>query len=340
VLAADVKIPSAKYHEDPQRDEFFRRAMDRLAGQPGVLSTAVVTLLPLQGETWIDNVSIPGSTVPDWQKTTTNVRFISPDYFRTMGIPLRSGRPFNDNDRPDVAIISEGLAHLLWPGKDAVGRKVVDGDTTREVIGVAGDVRAEPDKPPVTMVYRPFWDYSPTRVVLVARAAGDPHSIAGAMRAAVRGVDPDVPLANIRTMEEVLEQSVAERRFQMRLAGAFAATALLLAALGIYGVVSYTVARRTNEIGIRMALGARAFQLYRIVLRQAMAPVACGLVLGLAGALAAGRVLASLLYQVSPRDPGLLAAAAILLGTVGLAASFLPARRATGMNPLDALRDE
>ncbi len=340
VLAAEVQIPDIKYHDHTQRDQFFLRALDRLTGQPGVVSAAVVTALPLQGETWIDSVSVPGDTRSDWQKAPTNVRFISPDYFRTMGIPLRSGRPFNDNDKRNVAIVSEGLAHLLWPGQDATGRQVLDGQTPREVIAVVGDVRAESDKPPVSILYRPYWDWSPWRVTLVARAAGDPHSIAGALRAAVRTVDPDVPLSDIRTMQEVLEQSVAQRRFQMRLAGAFAATALLLAALGIYGVVSYAVARRTNEIGIRMALGAQAHQLYRMVLRQALAPVALGLVLGLAGAFAAGTVLASLLYQVSPRDPELLAAAALLLGGVGLAASFLPARRAVGMNPLDALRDE
>jgi putative ABC transport system permease protein len=340
VLAADVQVPRLKYHDDKQRDDFFRRALDRLAAQPGVLSAAVVTALPLQGETWIDNVSVPGDTRPDWQKTSTNVRFISPDYFRAMGIPLRSGRPFNTADTRDVAIVSEGLAQILWPGQDAVGRRVVDGDTPREVIAVAGDIRVEADKPPVSILYRPYWDWSPSRVVLVARAAGDPHSIAGAMRAAIHGVDPDVPLADMRTMQEVLEQSVAQRSFQMRLAAAFAATALLLAALGIYGVVSYSVARRTNEIGIRMALGAQAFQLYRMVLRQAMAPVALGLLAGFAGALAAGRVLASLLYQVSPRDPVLLATAVLLLGGVALAASLLPARRAAGLDPLNALRNE
>ena len=141
-------------------------------------------------------------------------------------------------------------------------------------------------------------------------------------------------------MQEVLDQSVAQRRFQMRLAAVFAATALLLATLGIYGVVSYSVARRTNEMGIRIALGAQAHQLYRMVLRQAMTPVVLGLVAGLAGAVAAGRVLASLLYQVSPRDPELFAAAALLLAAVGVAASFLPARRAVRMDPLTALRDE
>jgi putative ABC transport system permease protein len=340
VLAADVQIPAAKYPEDAQRNQFHRRALDQLMAQPGVLSAAIVNALPLQGEIWIDNVSVPGDTRSDWQMPPVNVRFISPDYFRAMGIPLRFGRPFNDNDRKDVAIVSEGLAHLLWPGQEAVGRRVMDGGSPRVVIGVAGDVRADADKPPVAMIYRPYWDWPPRRAILVARAAGDPRSVAGAMRAAVRNVDSDVPLAEIRTMQEILDQSVAQRRFQMRLAAAFAAAALLLAALGIYGVVSYSVARRTNEIGIRMALGAGAPRIYQMVLRHAMTPVVLGLLAGLAGALAAGRVLASLLYQVNPRDPELLAAAALLLAAVGLAASLVPARRAMRMDPLQALREE
>jgi len=340
VLAADVQIPRAKYHEDAQRNEFHQRVLSRLAGQPGVVSAAVVTALPLQGETWIDNVSVPGDTRSSWEHLTANVRFISPDYFRTMGIPLRSGRPLTDNDKEKVAIVSEGLAHLLWPGQDAVGRKVVDGETARDVIAVAADVRTEPDKPPVAMVYRPYQEWAPRGVILVARAAGDPRSIAGAMREAVRGVDPDVPLAQVRTMREVLDESVAQRRYQMRLAGVFAAAALLLASLGIFGVVSYSVARRTNEMGIRIALGAQAHQLYQMVVRQAMGPVVLGLLAGIAGALAAGRILAGLLYEVSPRDPQLLAIAALLLAAIGLAASFLPARRAMRTDPLNALRQE
>jgi putative ABC transport system permease protein len=340
VLAADVQVPAAKYRDDAQRNEFHERALTLLRAQPGVLSAAVVTALPLQGETWIDNVSVPGDTRSNWQQPTANVRFVSPDYFRTMGIPLRSGRPFHDNDRRTVVIVSEGLAQLLWEGRGAVGRQLMDGGTARDVIGVAGDVRAEPDKPPVPVVYRPYWDWAPRRVILAARAAGDPRSIAGAMRAAVRAIDRDVPLSRIRTMHEILDQSVAQRRFQMRLAGSFALTALLLAMLGIYGVVSYSVTRRTNEMGIRMALGAQAYQLYAMILRQAMTPVVLGITAGVAGAFAAGRFLASLLYQVSARDPELFISASFLLGAVGVAASVVPAFRAMRIGPSTALRDE
>ncbi len=340
VLAAEVQIPWLKYSKDEQRNQFHRRLLERLAAEPGVLSAGISTQLPLQGETWIDVVSLPGDTHPDWAKTTTNVRFISPDYLRTMGIPLREGRPFNDNDNKSAVIVSEGIARLLWHGQSPVGRRLMDGDSAREVIGVAADVRAEPDKPAVATIYRPYWDWAPRGVRLVARAAGDPRSIAGAMRAAVRSVDPDVPLAKVQTMQEVLDQSVAERRFQMLLAASFTATALLLAGLGIYGVVSYSVARRTNEMGIRIALGAQARDVYGLVLRQAMAPVALGLAAGLAGAVAAGRVLASLLYEVKPGDPVGIAAAAVLLAAVGLVASFTPARRAVSADPVAALRRE
>jgi len=340
VLAADVQIPEAKYRDDTQRNQFHQRVLARMAAQPGVLSAALITALPLQGETWIDNVAAAGDKQSEWQQQTANVRFVSPDYFRAMGIALRSGRPFRENDSRTAAIVSEGLAHLLWPGQDAVGHRLKDGDATRQVVGVAGDVRVEPDKPPVAMVYRPYWDWSPSRVVLVARSAGDPRSIAGAMRVAVSSVDRDVPLAKVRTMQEVLEGSVAARRFQMLLAAAFAAAALLLAALGIYGVVSYSVARRTQETGIRMALGAQTWQLCAMVLVRALTPVALGLLIGIGGAVALGRVLRSLLYQASPGDPGLLAITALAIAAVGLAASLLPARRAIRMDPLAALREE
>jgi len=175
---------------------------------------------------------------------------------------------------------------------------------------------------------------------VVTRAAGDPRSIAGGVREAIRRLDPDLPVPAQRTMQEVLEESVAQRRFQMLLAAVFAATALLLASVGIYGVVSYSVTRRTNEMGLRLALGAQSRNLCAMVLRQAMTPVALGLAAGLMGALAAGRVLSSLLYEVSPSDPVVIGAVLLLLASVALAACYLPARRATRVDPLVALRYE
>lgn len=341
VLAADVQIPMEKYKTKEQRCGFHERVLARLESQPGVLSAAVITALPLTGETWIDMASLPGDTHAPLERPMVNMRFASAGYFRTMGVPLLAGRTFSDNDRQhNVAVISEKVAHTLWPGQNAVGRQFETNGVRREVIGVAGDVRAEAHQPAVSIVYRPYWDWAPRRVTLVARAAGDPRSIAGAMRAVVRGVDAEVPVPELRTMREVLAESLAQRRFQMLLALAFAATALLLAALGIYGVVSYSVARRRNEMGVRMALGARARDLYGLVMWQAMRPVVAGLLAGVAGALVAGRLLASLLYEVSPRDPATMAVVAGILLAVALAACLVPARRAARVAPLEALRYE
>lgn len=269
-----------------------------------------------------------------------NVRFVSPDFFRTMGIPLRAGRPLGESDRGHQrAVISSRLAASLWPGRDPVGRRFTRGNNEWfEVIGVAGDVRAEADQAPVAMMYRGYWDWMPYRTVLVARAAGAPQSIAGALRAAIHAADPNVPAPPMRTMSEVFDASVGTRRFQMLLAGGFALMALLVASFGIYAVVSYSVARRTSELGIRAALGARAGDLYGLILWQGMAPVFIGLLAAAAAAVAFGRVLSSLLYEVDGRDPLTIALVAALLGLVSLAACLIPARRAGTLDPLDALR--
>ena len=341
VLAGQVQIPAEKYKEKDQRNAFHERVLDRLRAQPGVLSAAVVTALPLTGETWVDMAALPGDTRPELERPMVNVRFASADYFRTMGIPLQAGRTFSDNDRKrNVAVVSERVARALWPGQNVVGRPFVMNGEKREVIGVVGDVLAEPHKPAVSIVYRPYWEWAPGGVELVARAAGDPRSIASAMRTVIRSVDADVPLPELRTMQEVLAESLAQRRFQMLLILAFAGTALLLAALGIYGVVSYSVTRRRSEMGVRMALGAAAPDLCAMVIRQAMIPVAIGLLAGLATALAIGRVLASLLFEIGPRDPVIMTAVTGLLLAVALVASFVPARRAASASPLEALRCE
>jgi len=343
VLAAEVVIPMASYSEEAQRNRFHENLLARLVTEPGVASAAITTALPLTGETWVDNAFVPGTTATAYERPAVNVRFVSSGYLRTMGIPLLSGRTFNESDRKrQVAIISERLASVLWPGQDAVGRKFQrEGGQQYEVVGVCGDVRADADKRAPAMIYRPYWDWAPRKVVIVARASGgDPWMIAGSLRAALRATDPDVPVPNMRTMREVLLVSAGERRFQMALAAAFGAAALLLACLGIYGVVSYSVARRTNEIGIRVALGALPGRIYGIVLRQGITPVLAGLIVGLLAALAAGRLLSSLLYEVSARNPLTFASVALLLAVVALAACWIPARRAAHVNPLVALRYE
>jgi predicted permease len=337
VMAVDIGLAGDQYQPDAARDGFYRRLFAALATQPGVQAAAISSALPLQGETWIDGVSANGGSSPEY---SVNVRFVSPDYFRTMGIPLHAGRPLSEGDRGHQrAVISSRLAASLWPGQDPLGRRFTRGSNEWfEVIGVAGDVRAEADQAPVAMMYRGYWEWMPYRTVLVARAAGAPQSIAGALRAAIHAAGPDVPAPPMRTMSEVLDLSIGTRRFQMLLAGGFALMALLVASFGIYAVVSYSVVRRTSELGIRAALGARSGDLYGLILWQGMAPVAAGLLAAAALAAVFGRVLSSLLYEVDGRDPLTIAAVAALLGLVSLAACLIPARRASRLDPLDALR--
>ncbi len=344
-LAADVQVPWNKY-DAVQRVGFYKRVVDDLSSRPGVNSAALVTMPPLQGEMWIDTFSVPGDTRRNWERPSANIRFASPEYFRTMGIPMISGRTFSEDDRSrEVAIVSAKLAEALWPGQNPVGRRVSRHGAEYEVLGVVGDVRAEPHKPAAAILYFPYWVWAPygaapRRMVVVVRSEGDPRAVAGALRAAVRAADPEVPAPAVHAMTEVLEESMAQRRFQMLLISAFGVTALLLAGLGIYGVVSYTVARRRNEMGLRLALGASPGHIYAIVFRQVLTPVAFGLLAGVAGALATGRVLAALLYQVSPHDPLTMTAVATLLVLVTFAACLVPARRATRQDPLAVLRNE
>jgi putative ABC transport system permease protein len=337
VLAVDIGLSGDKYQPEEARDGFYRRLFAALSTEAGVQAAAISSALPLQGETWIDSASTNGGSSPQFP---VNVRFVSPDFFRTMGIALHAGRPLSEGDRGHQrAVISSRLAASLWPGQDPVGRRFTRGnDEWFEVIGVAGDVRAEADQAPAAMMYRGYWDWMPYRTVLVARAAGAPESIAGALRAAIHAADPDVPAPPMRTMSEVFDASVATRRFQMLLAGGFALMALLVASFGIYAIVSYSVARRTAELGIRAALGARAGNLYGLIVWQGMAPVLVGLLAAAAAALAFGRVLSSLLYEVDGRDPLTIAVVAALLGLVSLVACLMPARRASRLDPLDALR--
>jgi putative ABC transport system permease protein len=259
-----------------------------------------------------------------------------------MGIPMRAGRTLSEGDRKrKVTLISERLASELWPKQDPIGRRLVRGDREGfEVIGVVGDVRAEAHKAPVAMMYRPYWEWMPFRTVLVARAAADPLSIAGTVRSSIRSGDADVPVPRMRTMSEVLDESLAARRFQMMLVGVFAVTALLVASMGIYAVVAYSVARRTAEIGIRAALGAGVAGIYGLVLRQGMAPVVAGLAFGIAGTLAFDRLIGSLLYDVRGFDPLTIVVVTGILAAVGLAACMVPARRAARVDPLRALHYE
>lgn len=343
VLAADLVPPAAKYSRWEDRQAFYDRLLEHLASSPGIQSAAIINTLPLEGENWVSTACLPGDTRSDWERPMPNVRFISPDYFRTMGIGLLEGRTFQQTDRSrKVAVCSGRLAQTLWPGQDSVvGRKFLYADEGEyEVVGVVQDVRANADKDAVPAVYVPYWNEAMDRAVVVVGTMRDPLSVAGMIRAAIHSVDPDIPIAAMRTMREVLEESVSQRRFQMLMASTFALCAILLAGLGIYSVVSYAVTRRTKEMGIRAAFGAYPSDLCRMVLRQGMTPVVLGLILGICGALACGRLLQSLLYEVKADSPMILVTVAGTVVLTGLAACYLPARRAARTDPMMALRCE
>jgi putative ABC transport system permease protein len=342
VLAVPVAMPPAKYTEKAQQAAFFDRLLQKTRPLPGVLSTALVSALPLQGESWMDLAAAEGDQRPMFERPMVNVRFVSPDYFKTLRIPFREGGPFDDSQRNrKVAIVSQGTARRLWPGRSPLGRRMQHNDTLEEVVGVAADVRSTSlDKDPVLIVYAPYWQRPRLSASLLVRTATDPRGIAAAVREAIHQVDADVPVPEMQTLREVMSDSAAQRRFQTMLVTLFAAAALALAGFGIYGVVSYSVARRRTEMGIRMALGAGTGGLQRMVLWQGIRPVVAGLAVGIAGALAAGRILSSLLFQVSARDPLTIGGVALVLLAVSVAAALVPARRATRVDPMIALRFE
>jgi predicted permease len=342
VVTADFSLPGAKYPNEPQRTAFFDHVLEKARALPGAQSAAIISALPLQGETWIDTIRTENDTRPEMDSPHSNIRFVSAAYFKTLEIPLREGRDFEDRDRGTlVAIISAGLAEKLWPHEDALGRKLIDNGKALQVVGITPNIRSTGlEQDPVNMVYVPMWQRPQFAVSLLVRTAMDPSGLTGTLRRLIWDVDSELPVPEARTLEQVMRQSVAQRRFQMLLVLLFAAAALALAGFGTYGVVSFVVARRRAEMGIRMALGAQRGEILRMVLRQGMMPVIVGLAGGAAAAFALGQYLASLLFQISPRDPLAFSLSAVVLLAVAAAACLVPARRATMVNPVEALRFE
>jgi predicted permease len=342
VLAVNLALPTAKYAEGAQRNAFFQRVLSKAEALPGVLTAGIVSALPLQGETWIDLVGTENDPRPMFERPKVNVRLISPGYFRTLSIPLRDGRTFDESDRQkNVAIVSHAVAETLWPGQNPVGRRMLHNARTVEIVGVTPDIRSTSlAKDPVLMLYIPYWQRSRPAASLLVRTRVNPLAIAPAVRSAVWEVDSEVPVPEMKTMQEVMDDSVAQRRFQLVLVIVFASSALALAGLGTYGVVSYSVSRRRTEMGIRLALGADVPDLRLMILRQGMMPVAIGLIAGILAALAIGRTLQSFMFQVSPRDPITIVIVSSVLLVVAAVACALPARRATRVDPAVALRFE
>ncbi|HYI93773.1 MAG TPA: ABC transporter permease [Bryobacteraceae bacterium] len=341
VLTVDIGLTGSLYAEAAHRENFFNRILPKIGSIPGVQASGVVTYLPTLGQIWNDPIYLEGA--PRESRYPVDNRYASPGYFRTMNIAIRAGRAFEENDRGrGVAMLSARAAKLLWPtDPNPVGRSFMgEDDKLKTLVGIVAEVRAELHNEAPPTAYYPYWQRAPDVVSLVVRTTGDPQTAVGAIRATLRGEDAQLPIDTIRTMEEVVDRSVAQRRFQITLMAVFAASALLVASLGIYGVVSYSVARRRNEIGIRMALGAQRSQLLGLIVRQGMAPVLVGLAAGVAAGLMLSRAIRSLLFEVQPADPLTVAGVTGVLLAVGVSACLIPARRAAGTDAIAALRFE
>jgi predicted permease len=340
VLAADVALPFASYPTREKVLQFYDRAIGEVAGEHGVSGAAIASALPLEGETWVNDVLRP--EMPD-RRVTANYRFVSPDYFAVMGTPLRAGHAFGESDRTrPVVVVSQQLARALWPGESAVGKRLTVGwEKVAEVVGVVADVRTKTlEQETSFLVYLPTWADPQWQAAVVVRTSGDPSRAAEAVRAALRRADPLVPVPKIRTMSQVVSTTVAARRFQLVLFSLFAVMALITASVGIYGVLSQSLASRTREIGLRMALGARPSDVHRLVMREGLVPVVIGLSIGIVGSVLGGRAVESLLFEVRPADPLTLVGVCAVLGIVAVIACVIPARRATAVDLATMLQPE
>jgi putative ABC transport system permease protein len=348
-LTMSIGLSSIKYSDPHQQAAFFDRALEQVGALPGVVSAAATTTVPLAGSGSTQPFTIEGrpeSAVAE--QPMALMRYISPDYFRAMGIPLRQGRFFSDQDREGsvpVIIISEAMARQFWPGQDPIGRRLTPSfhhqQGPREVVGVVGDVKAQGlDAEASAMMYVPYKQAPRPYMTLVARTASDPQNSIQAISKAIYSLDKEQAITNVRTMEQTLADSISGRRFNMMLLIVFAALALVLAAVGVYGVMNYAVALRRRELGIRIALGAQAGDVLRLVLGQGLMLTLAGIGAGLAAAYGLTRLMASLLYGVTATDFLTFFIVSGTLVAVGLLASYLPARRATKVDPMIALRAE
>jgi predicted permease len=345
VLSAEVVLPDKQYGETSVRNAFYDRTLSQLRELPGVQAAGVVSVLPLDGDYWGDLISRTGDTRPLFERPGAAFRWISPGYFEALMVPLIAGRFLTDNDKgKNVAIISKRVADTVWPGMNPLGQKFRRGNADEapfEVIGVVGNIKTiDLGQEPPPMVYAPYWFRSREVGWFAVRTRQDPQALITGLRNVIRSIDPQVPVPSIRTMNAVVNGSVAARRFEMQLLLSFAIGALLLAAVGIYGVVSYSAAQRKREIGIRMAVGAAKSDIYRLIVGEGAAPVLAGTIIGIGLAWAAGRLITSLLFQVSAHDPAITVIAGVVLLAVGVSACLVPARRAAKTEPVQALRYE
>ena len=342
VLTATIELPGKEY---PNRVDLYKKMLAKLQQLPGVENAAIVSILPLDGDYWIDMALLPGDTRSVFQMPTEHWRWMSPGYFQALHLPLVEGRFLSNNDDGrNVAVVSALTAKTLWPGKDPIGRQFTHGGNNEKpftVVGVVGDARTiSLAKPDPMMVYVPYWYRAEPTAGLVVRTQQDPSQMANEIRRTIWSIDPAAAVPTVRTLGGVVADSVSTRRFEMDLLLLFAISAWLLAGLGVYGVVTYSVVQRRQEIGLRMALGAQRANIYAQVLREGLTPVLAGAVVGIFVAFAFARLIGSLLFQVDAFNPWIAATAAASLLLAGTSACLLPARRAASVDPMQALRSE
>jgi predicted permease len=344
VLTASVDLPISRYSTAKRASDFYRDLIARLVTLPGVKSAGATSDLPWTGYDENTGFGIEGRQFSDNEYPSAQYHFATPDYFRTMGIPLLSGRFLSDADNvdaPRVILINKTLADRYWSDEDAVGKRVRLWGETRTIAGIVGDLKDSPgDLRAKAGFYFPLAQQAQSGMMLALRTEGEPMSVLSGVRSEIAGLDKDLPLTDARALDEIATAAVSRTRFTMLLLSVFAGVALLLAAVGIYGVMSYSVTQRTHEIGIRVALGARSGNVIALVARQGLVLALAGLCVGLAAAFALTRVMTTLLFGVSTTDPITFVAISLLLAGVALGACFVPARRATRVDPMIALRYE
>jgi len=357
VLTMNVAIPRGRFATPSGEVNFFHDVLQRIKTLPGVEDAGAIDSLPLDGGGSHQPFSIEGRPVlPMADQPEVDVRLISTGYLRTMHVPVIRGRDFEEADaagRPGVVLISDALAHRFFPNEDPIGKHLTltfFADTPREIVGIVGNVKTDQlnETRPVDTIYMAANQLGPATgqawdsfgLSLAVRTKSDPHTAANAITGTIHEVGPDIPVTDLLSMDDVIAQSMSPQRFNMLLLAAFAGLALLLAAVGIYGVLSYTVRRRVREIGIRMALGASQSDILRLVVNDGMKPILIGVTLGVITAVALSRLVASLLFGVPPTDPLTFTVVALLLVAVGVAANTLPAYRATKVEPTQTLREE
>jgi predicted permease len=347
--AIDLDLPDVQYSDAPKRARLFEQVLAQVSALPGIRAAAIVQGLPLTGETMVNGIELEGphgSWIDASGKAPilVNVRFVSPAYFQTLGIPLLKGRSIEPQDRTrKIAVLSERLASKIWPGQDPLGRKFKTGSQVgvAQVVGIVGDTyNGRLDEQPTLIVYAPFWVRPPGGASLVFRAAGIPQPLIHSVQRAVWSIDPSIPVSDVRTLTEIVSAATARRRFQMQLAGSFGLAALLLALIGIYGVVSYSVEQRKGELGLRLALGAEHFKLVPLMMRYGLNPVLVGLGFGLMFSVAIGGLARGLVFGVSTTDPATMLGVCLLLMSTAAVACLAPAIRVIRLDPVSVLRHD